>query len=198
VAKTPVWQYRAWDKKLEKMRTVQSVSVDRKYVILKDKPAEKVPIENIDLLRKMGLTSTNRRGIYEGDIVKFRHGTENVLGLVVRDKEKWFFNILHTDEKIEPWNIREIEVLGNKYENAYYMSDEYARAAMIREIREILGCHDVCDNHYCRHDLQLALDRLQELNREELKELVLSLAEEVRIYKQWYYAERDKNSRLRQ
>ena len=197
MAKTQEWQYRAWDKNLKKMRSVQSVFFDKKYVVPKDKPTEKVPFENIDLLRKMGLTSSNRKGIYEADIVKFRHGAEDVLGLVIREGEEWFFNIVHTDNKIEPWHLRRIEVLGNKYENDHYLSEEYARMAMVHDIGEVLSCHDVCQDHYCRHDLQAALDKLPDLTKEELMGLVLSLAETVRIYKQWCQDEREKNSRQR-
>lgn len=197
MAKTPEWQYRAWDKKQKKMRTVQSVSFEKKYVVPKDKPTEKISFDDIELLRKSGLTSSNRKGIYEGDIVKFRYGTEFVLGLVTREEDEWFFNILHTENKVKPWNIREIEVLGNRYEHDHYLSAEYARDAMIWEIGQILSCHDICKDHYCRHDLQSALDKLNDLNADELRGLVLSLAEHVRIYKEWYYAEKDRNIRPR-
>lgn len=197
MAKTPEWQYRAWDKKLKKMRMVQLVLFDKRYVVPKDKPTEKLSFDDIELLRKSGLTSSNRRGIYEGDVIKFRYGTEDVLGLVTREEDEWFFNILHTENKIKPWDIREIEVLGNKYENDYLLSEEHARHAMIWDIGQILSCHDVCQDHYCRHDLQSALEKLNDLNADELRGLVLSLAESVRIYKRWYYAESEKNSRPR-
>jgi hypothetical protein len=139
MAKTPEGRYRAWDKRTNKMRSVLSVAFEKGYATLKGTPEEKVSLSDMVLLRHMEIASENRKGTYEGDIVSFRVGDELKVGLVTRETGEWFFEVVHEDNKGSPWQLKGINVLGNKFENSYLLSEEHIRLFNISEIEEILS-----------------------------------------------------------
>lgn len=187
-------KYRAWDKRTGKMRKVQSVSFKSQHVTFKDKHAEKISFKDIDLLKHMGISSSNRKGIYEGDIVEFREGSETKIGLVVLTKKgEWFFYIVRTDQYISPWNIKNIKVLGNKFENDYYLSEDYIKHVRIWDIESVLSSDAICEHEYCRHDLEEAISKLTRLSKEELIDMIQSLSEKLRYYKKSYFEEHLRN-----
>lgn len=189
-------RYRAWDKKLGKMRTVMAVSPDRKYVTFKNKPSAKVPSADVEILMHMGIAGENRKGIYEGDIVTFPEGDNSQIGVVVRtEKGEWVIKVSKSSREVPfPWNDRDkISVLGNRYENKFYLSDEYARMAHVGEIRSVLSSYDICMDKYCGHDLERAIEGLSDLNKDELVEMVKSLSESLRYYTRSYFEECSRN-----
>jgi len=197
MAQPPQLRYRAWDRKDRKMRTVLTVSLEDGYVTCKDRPGEKVSLDGIELLRHMGITGSNRKAIFEGDIVLFREGDSIRIGTVAgTGKGEWIIQLPRTGEDIPfPWNRRDIEVLGNKFENEFYLSDEYARVVRIDHITDVLSSPDICMDKYCRHDLERAVEGLSGLSKEELIEMVKSLSDSLRYYKEAYFEECSRNRR---
>jgi hypothetical protein len=196
MAKAPEGRYRAWDKRTNKMKNVLSVDFEKGYAILKGAPQEKVSISDIVLLKHMGIASENRKGIYEDDIVSFKYEDELKVGLVTKEKNgEWFFEIAQEDKKVAPRQLKGINVLGNKFENSRLLSEEYLRLFNISEIEEILSSDRICDEAYCKHDLEKAISKLSELTREELIDLIKSLSETLRHYKKAYFEESLRNSR---
>ncbi len=188
-------KYRAWNKKLQKMKTVITVSFDEQYVTCKDNPKERVSFSDIELLRHMGIAGENRKGIYEGDIVSFEDCDDYQIMMVVRHNNEWYLQMPKTGKELPfPWNSRnKINVLGNRFENEYYLSDEYARDVRKWKIQEVLSSHDICENKLCRHDLERAIEGLADLTKEELIEMIKSLTESLRDYKKSYFEECSRN-----
>jgi hypothetical protein len=177
-------RYKAWDKTHGKMRWVRSVSFEEKYVILKGKPDEKVSCDDVELLRYMKYSSINRKGIYEGDIVKFHDENEIKIGVVIKEEGKWILHVPSTGRNYaSPLNLKEISVIGNKYEDAHLLSEEFAREAMIWHLKEILSSHDICEEKLCRHDLDVVISKLETLRKKELIKMIKSLADSLRYYK---------------
>jgi hypothetical protein len=197
--KLPERKYRAWDKRLNKMRTVLTVNRNKQTVVLKDKPGEQIPLANVELLAHLGIADANRKGIYQGDVISVPHKDTVVVAEVVRtEDEKWFLQVTVTRETIPiPWNCREIEVKGNKYEQPDLLSEEYARDFMIWQMEEVLSSDRICEKGYCRHDLERAVTKLSDLSREELVELVKSFAGSLRYYKKAYFEECLRNTHKR-
>jgi hypothetical protein len=186
-------RYKAWDKRHGRMRWVRSVSFEENCVILKGKPDEKVSCDDVELLRYMTYSIINRKGVYEGDIVKFHDENEVKIGMVIKEEGKWMLRVPSTGRNYaSPLNLKEISVIGNKYENAHLLSEEFAREAMIWHLREVLSSHDICEEKLCRHDLQGAISKLEPLRKEELIEMIESLADSLRYYKKAYFEESSK------
>ena len=178
------------------MRTVLTVSFYKQYVTCKDKPNEQVSFSDIELLRHMGIAGENRKGIYEEDIVSVSEGDDTHIVVVTRtEKGEWFLQMPKTGKEVPfPWNQRnKINVLGNRFENTFYLSDEYERMVHIGHITDILSSHNICKDKYCRHDLEKAIEGLSELSKEELIELVKSMSESLRYYTKAYFDESSRN-----
>lgn len=161
-------------------------------MVLTGKPDEKVSLDDVELLKHTGITAANRKGIYDGDIVRFLHRAEFEIGIVTQEGDEWFIHLPKTGKKIElPWNIKEIEVLVNKLESPDYFSRKLDRRAMKAEILHVISSPYICDKQWqhCRHDLQRAIDKLPKLRKNELIDLVKELAEDVRYYAKAYLDE---------
>ena len=174
------------------MRTVLSVSLEKGYVVCKDKPSERVSLDDIELLRHMGVADSSRKGIYEGDIVSVTEGGDTHIGVMAKTEAgDWFIHMPETGIEVPfPWNKRNtLKVLGNKFENGYYLTDEYARRDHMFQIIAVLSSHDICTDKFCRHDLEKAIAGLSELSKEELIEMVQLLARSLRECTKAYYGE---------
>jgi uncharacterized phage protein (TIGR01671 family) len=195
-------KYRAWDKKNKKMKRVISYSFEEQYVVFKYAPDKKVAFKDIELMQYMGMASESRKPICEGDIVTFKEDNEKETALVVHtEKGEWFFRIVGTDRDVIPWNVynrppkREIEIMGNKFENPDYLSKEYAETVKLWHMYDILSSHKICDQQFCRHDLRNVMERLSSRTKTELIEVIEKLADDLRHYKNSYFEEFSKNRR---
>lgn len=198
MSKPPEIKYRIWDKKLKKIRTVQTISFDENYVICKDNPNEHISFSDIELLRAMGFAGEDRKTIYEGDIISFHEGHTIRIGVVVRTENgEWFLRIPKEGKEVPfPWDKkRSINVLGNHFDDDYHLSDEYARAVNIRKIENILSSDRICTDKYCRHDLENAIAGLSDLSKDELIEMVKAISDSLRYYTKAYFDECSKHRR---
>lgn len=172
------------------MRRVKSVSFDEGYVVFRDTPTEKVQLSEIELLRRSYMSSTNRQGIYHGDIVRYYDDNDvQIAQAVYTEEEGWHFRMAASGYQAWPFaSPHEYEVVGNIYENPNYLTENGLKDFRITHIRNILSTENICDcPEICRHDLRNALADLSLLTKEELIELIHFLADDVRYYKKAFF-----------
>ena len=192
-------KYKAWDKRNNTIKWVLDVSFEEEYVTFKKNPDEKVSFSDIELMKYMGISAGNRKGIYAGDIVRFYEGIEAEVGLVVYDENnQWFFEVPMSGRRVNPWDLKQdlqkVEVIGNKYENENLLSDHWVQQIKLAHMRQILSSHDICEeDRYCKHDIQVTLAKLSTIGKEDLIELIDSLADDLRYYKKAYFEESARN-----
>jgi len=116
-------KFRAYEKAYNVIREVVSIKFADKTVVLKDDFFDDVRLLNFDdvnLMQYAGEKDKNGVEIYEGDIVSFKsaHGGYKTIGEVVWYCGEAAFLVECDGEIFKHFDeIREIEVLGNIYEN---------------------------------------------------------------------------------
>lgn len=119
-----VVKFRAWDKEIEKIYPVLKIDFVEEWVSMYSKITGRHYnwLNNLVLMQYVGLQDKNGEEIYEGDVVSFKSAHSDcdykTIGEVVWYCGEAAFLVECNGEIFKHFDeIREIEVLGNIYEN---------------------------------------------------------------------------------
>lgn len=114
-------KFRMWDKDIKEMHEINLMDFKGEEVV--DENGDIHSFEDIELMQFIGLYDKNKVPIYEGDIVELIMHEE--IGVVEWDNEDAMFEINYGDWITHFDNLygREVEVIGNIYENSNLLGE---------------------------------------------------------------------------
>lgn len=168
-------KYRAWDKRSKKVRSVFSFSTKEDFVLFQNK--EKAPLSAVEIMTRVKENLVGE-DFYEHQIVEFLEGADMSTGIIAIENDRWVIDVASQCRKVLPEQVTKIRVIGNKFEDAEKISEEYIRHRRLWYLYIALSQGDEISDDICIHDFHNAVDKLEEMEREELVALIKLMAKD--------------------